>query len=168
MYRQPSHTKRPPIRVARWQIEFSAVLAAMGIAAAVVPPVPHVRGGTGPSLTRRTPAPFSRLAAVPSHNDVYRASLMAPEPASAVGSRTWVVEVRTATGRPVENAALTLESWMPDNDDVRATRPRVTESLGAGRYRVDGLRLDRRGWWNVRLQIVGSFGTDSLAFNVVR
>jgi hypothetical protein len=169
MNRQQLQAKRTPVRVARWKIELSAILAAMGIGAAVVSPIAGAAHRAGPSLTRRTAAPFSRLSGIPSHNDVYRASLVAaPDAAGAVGSRAWVIEVQTATGRPVEHAALSLESWMPEHDAVRATRPRVTEDLGGGRYRVEGLRFDRRGWWNVRLQVVGSAGTDSLAFNLVR
>ncbi|HUQ83949.1 MAG TPA: FixH family protein [Gemmatimonadaceae bacterium] len=169
MNRQQSHTTRPPIRAARWQIELSAILAAMGVAAAVVPPMADVAGRAEPSLTRRSTAPFSRLSAILSHNDVYRASLVAPsDPPGTTGSRAWVIEVQTATGRPVENAALSVESWMPDNDAVRATHPRVTGYFGAGRYHVEGLRFDHRGWWNVRLQVVGAAGTDSLAFNIVR
>jgi hypothetical protein len=39
---------------------------------------------------------------------------------------------------------------------------------GDGRYRVEGLRVDRRRWWNVRLNVVAPGGADSLAFNLVR
>lgn len=169
MNRQPVQAERPRTQVARWKIEVSAVLAAMGIAVAVVPPIADAGGRAGPGLTRRSASPFSRLAAVPSHNARYRASLVAAsDPNGASGSRAWVVEVRTATGLPVEHATLALESWMPDDDAVRASRAHVAADLGAGRYRIDGLRFDRRGWWNVRLQVVGSSGTDSLAFNLVR
>ena len=80
----------------------------------------------------------------------------------------WAVEVRTATGSLVEGATLALESWMPDETKVLATHPRVTGYLGAGRYRIDGLRFDQRGWWNVRLQVAAAGGTDSLSFNLVR
>jgi hypothetical protein len=56
---------------------------------------------------------------------------------------------------------------MPDADGI--TRyPRVTQALGRGRYRVEGLRIDRAGWWNIKLQISAAGTTDSLAFNLVR
>jgi hypothetical protein len=80
----------------------------------------------------------------------------------------WSVEVATADGVPVEGATLELESWMPDDDRPIQPQPRVSADLGAGQYRVAGLRFDRRGWWNVRLRIEGDSGTDSLAFNLVR
>src|SRR5215217_1972992 len=104
---------------------------------------------------------FSRLTNIPSHNGVYRASMIA----SANGP--WTIEVQTATGMPVPSASLALDGWMPDEERGIAMRPRVTE-LAHGRYRVDGLRLDRHGWWNVKLAISAAAGTDSLAFNLVR
>ena len=104
---------------------------------------------------------FSRLANIPSHNGVYRASMIA-----SANSR-WTIEIQSATGTPVPSASLTLESWMPDEERGVVSHPRVTE-LADGRYRVDGLRLDRSGWWNVKLAISAAGGIDSLAFNLVR
>ena len=169
MDRQLQQSTRPPTRVLRWKIEISAVIAAMGVAAVVVPPIAGTGNSDASGLTRSKTAAFSRLSAIPSHNGFYRASLVEPsEPARPFGSRVWTVEVQTATGSPVEGATLALESWMPDETQVLATHPRVTGYLGAGRYRIDGLRFDRHGWWNVRLQVAAAGGTDSLAFNLVR
>jgi YtkA-like protein len=114
-------------------------------------------------------AAFSRLTGIPSHNGTYRASLVRTlDPASRSGEPVWNVEVASADGVPVEGAILALESWMPDHDRPIRPQPRVSGDLGVGRYRVAGLRFERRGWWNVRLRIDGRAGTDSLAFNLVR
>jgi hypothetical protein len=78
------------------------------------------------------------------------------------------VQVLTAAGAPVERAHLAIESWMPDDERAGVTSARVTRELGDGRYRVEGLRLGRRGWWNVRLTIAAPAAADSLAFNLVR
>ncbi len=158
-----------PARPARWTFDISATMAAMGVAVAVAVPITS-GGGRAPSHSARaTAAAFSRLADIPSHNGVYRASLVASSNAAdRFDSPVWTVKVETAAGAPVEDVALALESWMPDDDAVPATHPRVTRYLGDGRYRVEGLRLDRRGWWNVRLQIARPNNTDSLAFNLVR
>ena len=104
---------------------------------------------------------FSKLSNIPSHNGVYRAST------TASANSQWTIEIQTASGMRVPNASLTLESWMPDDARIVAGHPRVSE-LAEGRYRVDGLRLDRPGWWNIKLAISAASGTDSLAFNVVR
>jgi hypothetical protein len=114
-----------------------------------------VRSGDASAVT------FSRLTNIPSHNAVYRASMI-----PLVNSQ-WTIEIQTASGTHAPNASLALESWMPDDERVVAMHPRVTE-LGDGRYRVDGLRFDRHGWWNVKLAISAAAGTDSLAFNLVR
>ena len=149
--------------------KLSAVIAVMGAAAMAGPPLAVIGNGAGQDLTRTAAPAFARVSAIPSHNGVYQASLVAPSsPIAGSGPDGWTVEVRTAAGTPVENAALALESWMPDDARVNATRPRATRYLGDGRYRVDGLRLDQHGWWNVRLEIAASVGTDSLAFNLVR
>jgi len=144
-------------------IEVSATLAAMGVAIAVVTPI----AGAGANAAARSEpagtAALSRLSAIPSHNGTYQASLVRSR-----DSREWTVQVQTATSRMVDDATLALESWMPDDESVPATHPRVTQYLGNGRYRVEGLRFDRRGWWNVKLQVSAPNGTDSLAFNLVR
>jgi hypothetical protein len=103
---------------------------------------------------------FSKLSNIPSHNDVYRASM------TAAGNGQWTIEVETASGTRVPNASLALESWMPDDEKFVAAHPHVSE-LAEGRYRVYGLRLDRPGWWNVKLAISAAGGTDSLAFNLI-
>ena len=103
---------------------------------------------------------FSKLSNIPSHNGVYRASM------TASADSQWTIEVETASGTRVPNASLALESWMPDEERFVAVHPRVS-ALADGRYRVDGLRLDRPGWWNVKLAISAASGTDSLAFNLV-
>jgi len=114
-----------------------------------------VRSGDASAVT------FSRLTNIPSHNGVYRASMV------AAGSNRWTIDIRSASGTRTSNASLALESWMPDDEGVATMRPAVTE-LADGRYLVDGLRLDRPGWWNVKLAISAAAGTDSLAFNLVR
>jgi hypothetical protein len=107
------------------------------------------------------------LSDVPSHDGHYRASMIpSPDAVSLGRPLAWTVEVRTAAGAPVEDATLELESWMPDEDRMGA-RPRAAEYLGDGRWRVEGLRFDRLGWWNVKLAISAPAATDSLAFNVV-
>ena len=169
MVRQLLRSKRPLLSVARSNIELSATVAAMAVAAAVVPPKTGGRHVTAAASTSSTTTAFSRRSSVPSHNGVYRASLISQsDERRGRDAGAWTVEVRTASGTPVEHATLAVESWMPDHERSAAAAARVTGSLGDGRYRVEGLRLDARGWWNVRLTVAAPAGTDSLAFNVVR
>jgi YtkA-like protein len=158
-----------PIRGARWTIDISATIGAMAAAVAVAAMIASAGDTAATRAARTTTAAFSRLSDIPSHNGAYRASLVpSSDPAGRLDSTAWTVEVQTATGAPVKDATLALESWTPDDDGAPATRARVTRYVGDGRYEVEGLRLDRRGWWNVRLQISRPGATDSLAFNLVR
>jgi hypothetical protein len=158
-----------PARRARWTIDISATTAAIGVAVAVASLITSAAYGAAARTAHTTTAAFSSLSKIPSHNGLYRASLMPPsDPAGRLGLTTWIVKVETAAGTPVGDATLALESWMPDDDRVAAVRPRAPRYVGDGRYHVEGLRFDRRGWWNVRLQVARPGATDSLAFNLVR
>ena len=169
MVRQFLQSTRPFFGVARSNIEISATLAAMAVAAAIVPPMAGGRHLSAGAPTSATTAAFARLTSIRSHNGVYRASLIrSPSESSAGDAEVWTVDVRTAKGAPVERARLAIESWMPDHERMGATAAHVTAYLGDGRYRVEGLRLDRRGWWNVRLTVAAPSATDSLAFNLIR
>jgi hypothetical protein len=156
-------------RTTHWMTE--ALVVAMAMSAAVV--VAWAITGVGAHSRARTDSgaatAWSRLSDITSHNARYQASLIAlRDRGDSLDPMAWTVAVRTASGVPVEGAALRLEGWMPDDAGGVLTHPRVTGYLGQGRYRVEGLRFDRRGWWNVKLAIASSSGTDSLAFNVLR
>lgn len=165
-----SQAQRSTICVPRWKIQISALATVVSVAAMLVSLMASAGESAAANPSRETPLVFPRLSNIPSHNGLYRASLIpqAADAYDATGSRSWVLDVERANGIPVEDATLTLETWMPDDDRTPATRPRVTGYLGDGRYRVEGVRIDGPGWWNVRLAISASTGTDSLAFNVVR
>ena len=130
-----------------------------------------VIGSAGDGFTARaasvTPT-VALLSDIPSHNRAYRASMIPlPDPLERNRSLTWTIEIRTLADAPVEGASLALESWMPDDETVSAVRPRAIAELGGGFYRVEGLRFDSHGWWNLRLQISAAGMTDSLAFNMI-
>lgn len=111
---------------------------------------------------------FVRFTDVPSHNGLYRASLIPARGSILLGQPfTGEVEVRTADGAPVDGATLMLATWLPELDRAGATQPRFAAALGGGRYRVEGLRFERDGWWNVKLTVSAPAGTDSLAFNII-
>jgi hypothetical protein len=110
----------------------------------------------------------AHLSDVPSHNRAYRASLLIPPaPIELDRPLTWTVEIRTADNAPVESASLALESWMPNETQAPVAQARAIAALGHGAYRIEGLRLNARGWWNLKLRISAAGVTDSLAFNMI-
>lgn len=66
---------------------------------------------------------------------------------------SWVLHVETDEGVPVEGAAIEVDGGMPAHDHGLPTRPRVTEELGGGDYRLDGVRFHMSGYWELVVTI---------------
>ena len=65
----------------------------------------------------------------------------------------WEILVLTNAGVPVTNADITVDGGMPAHNHGLPTAPKVTENLGDGRYRVEGLRFHMSGYWEIRFTI---------------
>jgi len=65
----------------------------------------------------------------------------------------WVLTVRTSSGDPVTRAEISVLGGMPMHDHGMPTRPRVTEYLGEGRYRLEGMRFHMSGRWEVSVTV---------------
>jgi hypothetical protein len=66
---------------------------------------------------------------------------------------SWVLSVRTSSGEPVTTAEISVLGGMPLHDHGMPTRPRVTEYLGEGRYRLEGMRFHMNGRWEVSVTV---------------
>lgn len=102
-----------------------------------------------------------RLTDVPSHNRLYRASLV------LTSDSAWVLRLRSASGVPVRNARVAVDAWMPEQASPARITQTAADYVGAGAYRVTPVALDRPGWWNISVHISAASRTDSLAFNVI-
>jgi hypothetical protein len=56
---------------------------------------------------------------------------------------------------------------MPQHGHGLPTQPRVTEELGDGRYRLDGMKFSMTGWWEMKVKIDAAPGKDQVTFNTV-
>jgi hypothetical protein len=74
---------------------------------------------------------------------------------------TWVLHVTTADGTPVENAKIEFNGGMPTHNHGLPTQPSVTEHLGHGDYRVEGIRFHMAGDWEITITIDGAAGHDT-------
>jgi hypothetical protein len=129
-----------------------AVGAAHGLAVAAGPnPPPASEFGLGP---RRSAA------------GTYQATVRPDRPFRTRGMHGAVVELRTASGAPVEGALLRIDGGMPQHGHGLPTAPRVTAALGGGAYRAEGLRFNMRGWWELKLHVDAPAGRDSVVFNL--
>jgi hypothetical protein len=74
--------------------------------------------------------------------------------------------VLDATGRPVENATISVDGGMPEHGHGLPTQPQTPRSLGGGMYDIEGLRFSMGGWWELRLSIEAAQGADRVTFNL--
>src|SRR4051812_23075382 len=103
-------------------------------------PRPRATRIAGSNVLER--AVLTQLTDVPSHNRLYRASLV------LANDSMWTLQLRSATGAPIANAAVTMDAWMPDAEQHAHAVPTISEGQGDGTYRVGQLAFDQPGWWN--------------------
>lgn len=66
---------------------------------------------------------------------------------------SWILHIETDDGDAVEGAQIEVDGGMPAHDHGLPTRPRVTEELGDGYYRLDGVRFHMKGEWEMVVTI---------------
>jgi hypothetical protein len=79
----------------------------------------------------------------------------------------WEIRIVTAAGQPVAGAHIAFDGGMPQHGHGLPTQPRVTEELGDGRYRLDGMKFSMTGWWEMKVKIDAAPGKDQVTFNTV-
>ena len=75
---------------------------------------------------------------------------------------SWILTVRNADGTPVDDAEITVDGGMPAHNHGLPTQPRVTQNLGEGRYKVEGLRFHMQGHWEMKIGIAAGGKTDTV------
>jgi hypothetical protein len=80
---------------------------------------------------------------------------------------SWVLHVETADGHPVEDGQIAVDGDMPQHGHGLPTRPQVTENLGGGDYRLDGMKFHMPGWWIVEFDITAGGKSDHITFNLL-
>lgn len=97
---------------------------------------------------------------------MYRVTLQPPSPLAKRKLQKVNVQVVDAAGAPVEGARIAVDGGMPEHGHGLPTRPKQTGRIGEGRYEIDGVRFNMGGWWEFKLKIAASPGTDSVTFNL--
>jgi hypothetical protein len=119
----------------------------------------------GGGATRPAPTEFG-LGPRPSAQGLYVATLEPERPLRPRQMQTVRVTVVDAEGHPIDNATFAIDGGMPQHGHGLPTRPRVTGSLGAGSYAIEGVRFNMGGWWEFRLAISTDRGADVVTFNL--
>jgi hypothetical protein len=76
----------------------------------------------------------------------------------------WTLHLETPDGMPVENASIRVTGGMPAHNHGLPTDPVVTEYLGNGDYRVEGLRFHMQGDWVMAVSIIDGNNEDTVRF----
>jgi hypothetical protein len=79
----------------------------------------------------------------------------------------WVITLTDPRKAPVEDAKFTVDGGMPQHHHGLPTSPEVTTALGGGKNRLEGMKFNMSGWWELRLAIEAAAGSDKATFNIV-
>ncbi len=113
------------------------------------------------------PADLDTATTKLSERERYRVSILPETPPIAINAlHSWVLEIVTPDGKPVQDAEVTIDGGMPAHGHGLPTAPRVTEYLGNGKYRIEGVRFNMAGWWQMTFAIKGHHA-DTATFNIV-
>jgi hypothetical protein len=147
-------------------IRRTATAALLGIVVAVpsTGPAPLALAASIDATPTPGPTPIAGATSSWSDKRMYRVTYASsPTPVPLLAVHSWTVTIVDAEGHPVDDARLTVLGGMPAHAHGLPTIPAVT-SLGAGRYRVDGLKFHMPGAWVVAFRIKAKAGIDSVSF----
>ena len=88
------------------------------------------------------------------------------EPLQINKLHAWVLHIEDLNGIPVIGAHIEASGGMPMHDHGLPTYPRVTEELGNGDYRLDGMRFHMTGAWEIEIAISTADKTDTVVVTV--
>lgn len=113
------------------------------------------------------PIKFDLSATRLSDNGVFRASYTSDaDPVPINELHAWTLHVETTEGAPVEHAVISVNGDMPEHGHGMPTKPQVTQELGGGDYRVEGMRFQMGGWWMITFDIAAGGKADRVTFNL--
>ena len=89
---------------------------------------------------------------------------MLPTP-PAKGDNVWNLSITDASSAPVDDATITVKTWMPDHAHGSSIVPAVAAS-GGGKYAVTRLNLFMPGIWEITFTIVRGGATETAMFTL--
>ena len=120
------------------------------------------------AMMRSVPDDLDLALEKPTASGLYKAAIAPQAKPITVGPmHSWTVTVQTPAGAPVKVAKIGINGGMPQHGHGLPTAPQVTKDLGGGRYLVEGMKFNMRGWWTLDLAIDGPKGPDTVTFNLV-
>lgn len=122
----------------------------------------------GMDMNTEVPADLDTSLSRPTEQGVYQVTISSElDPLSLNEIHNWTIHVATPDGTAVTNAEITVDGGMPVHQHGFPTAPQVTENLGNGDYKLEGVKFSMAGWWEMRLDIAADGQSDSVTFNIV-
>ena len=88
-------------------------------------------------------------------------------PAAINQIHSWQIKLTTPAGLPITHAQIAVDGGMPQHGHGLPTRPQVTRELADGTYLLEGMKFSMTGWWEIKLAIQSTEGSDKVTFNTV-
>ena len=87
----------------------------------------------------------------------------APLPLNRIHS--WAARITTSEGRIVDDAMVMVYGGMPEHKHGFPSKPEVTANLGNGRYRIDGVKFNMPGRWEIWINVRALDKDDKVIFS---
>ena len=104
----------------------------------------------------------------PSAQGRYVVQMEPPATSPAINQiHAWQIKLSSPDGAPVRNARIAVDGGMPQHGHGLPTRPQVTREVAEGTYLMEGMKFSMTGWWEIKLAIQATEGSDTVVFNTV-
>ena len=101
-------------------------------------------------------------------NGVFNVSVSSElDPLALNKMHSWIVHIESKDGEAVESAEIQIGGGMPQHNHGFPTAPEVTEELGDGEFRIEGMKFSMGGWWELKLTINADDGSDTVTFSII-
>ena len=77
----------------------------------------------------------------------------------------WLVAITDAQSRPIYPVIVSIGGGMPSHGHGLPTQPQITEYLGKGVYRLEGVKFNMGGAWTIKFRIATQQLQDTVEFD---
>ena len=75
---------------------------------------------------------------------------------------SWILHIENESGAVVEGAIIDVTGGMPEHNHGLPTKPRITQELGGGDYKLEGMRFHMSGYWEIVVNITTETGKSTV------
>lgn len=128
-------------RLRRWFGRSSTVVASLAIYVLLLPP---------PAFAEDLVVTFTTPGGEPQINRMH----------------SWILHIENESGAEIEGALIDVSGGMPEHNHGLPTKPRVTEELGGGDYKLEGMRFHMSGYWEIVVTITTEYGDSTVIISL--